>query len=106
MRYKAHSPSPRYIGGVDKYDVYITRGGNVIARYGEHSADFVGVHVGHFVGVVTTPLDVRAWAHRLRVSQSGAVSEEEAHHHAERIVALLTCFAPDLCATHNKKETT
>ena len=106
MRYKAHSPSPRYIGGVDKYDVYITKGGNVIARYADHSADFVGVHVGHFAGVAANPLDVRAWSKRLARSQSGAVSEEEAHDLAERIVALLTCFAPDLCAAHNKKETT
>ena len=91
MRYKTYSPSPRYIGGVDEYDIYITRGGNVIARYGNRSDEFLRPKSD--LCSVGDPLSVGDWTTAIRQLKAMRLDSDV----AERIVAMLNCFAPDLC---------
>lgn len=86
MRYKPQSANPRYVGGVDKFDIYITRGGSIIAWYDNGFPDFVclgsvpyvkgTVHDKiHWLGRDPCPVDIQ-----------------------DRIEAMIMCFAPDACA--------
>lgn len=101
MRYKPRTPAPRYLGAVEEYDIYVTPDGAVIARYGDRPTK--SVRPAGWSKPRGSDLSANSWYEgMLRVVGEGRASRDV----AERIAALIACFAPDLCAAHNKEETT
>lgn len=100
MRYKPQTPAPRYIGAVEEYDIYATPSGNVIARYGNDMASFARPHGWTKPG--RGDLSANGWYKGIIKSRHSPPTRDV----AERIAALIACFAPDLCAAHNKEEKT
>lgn len=83
MRYRPQTRQPRYIGAVDKYDVYTTPMGNIIARFSDDYMDFISLgKVPYRPG------------HAKRVIHH--IGNEDV---TDRIDALIQCFAPDICKT-------
>lgn len=97
MRYKPQTPAPRYIGAVEEYDVYVTPNGNVIARYGDEMGSFA--RPAGWAHPRGGDLSANGWYKGIRKSRHSPPTRDV----AERIAALIACFAPDLCAAHNNK---
>jgi hypothetical protein len=79
------SKNPRYLGGFDEFDIYITGAGSIIARYGNGYGDFVNIGSRPYVKGKA----------RLRLANSVLVRSPDL---PERIKAMIMCFAPDVCA--------
>lgn len=81
MRYKPQTREPRYVGAVDRYDVYVTPMGNIIARFGDDYMSFINLgKVPYRPG-------------QAKPAMSYMVNEGV----GDRIDALIQCFAPDIC---------
>jgi hypothetical protein len=87
MRYKVWSPTPRYLGGVDEFDIYVTPMGAFIARYGSKTDNFIRLASHPYT---TVGVEARERINRPTMRKREAV--------AERIDAMIRCFAHDLCA--------
>lgn len=84
MRYTPQSANPRYLGGVDVFDVYITPVGNIIARYGDRPDKFFRLGKKPY----RAGKAIKALKDKRDATQDAA----------ERIDAMILCFAPDVCA--------
>lgn len=87
MRYKPQARDIRYVGGVGKYDIYVTSGGNIIARFGDSGFDVI--HLGSVPyrrGEAARRFEAYKW------SRAGKEADVP-----PTIDALMLCFAHDLC---------
>ena len=83
---------------MEEYDIYVTPDGSVVARYGNGQTRFV--RPAGWSKPRGSNLSANSWYEgMLCVVGEGRASRDV----AERIAALIACFAPDLCAAHNNK---
>ena len=87
MRYKPQCLNPRYIGGVDEFDLYVTPGGTIVARFGNGTGAKLRLNYGPYRKM---PPDIEGRIDR--------ISKAERRDVVTRMDAMIRCFAPDLCA--------
>ena len=87
MRYEAQTPQPRYLGGVDEFDLYVTPNGSIIARFSSRWGDMIRIGSAPYKAI---PRSLEGHIDRVSKAQQRDV--------VTRMDAMIRCFAPDLCA--------
>jgi hypothetical protein len=87
MRYKPQCQDPRYLGGVDEFDLYVTPNGTFIIRFGSNLHAFIRLGTAPYKAM---PPNVEGRIDR--------ISKAERRDVVTRMDAMIRCFAPDLCA--------